>query len=73
MASKRGNPTWGKIEPYAWVALPSAFEQVVKKLHLQPDQYLGSKELRNWAKRNMGRHFVPEYLLHSWDLHQLPD
>jgi len=35
---------------------------------LKPDQYAGSKELREWALRNMRSCFVPEELLAAWKL-----
>jgi hypothetical protein len=56
MAKKRGNPNWGKPEvntiPYTGT---SSFEEVVKKLHLSPSQYVrldspprvGAKEQRS--------------------------
>jgi hypothetical protein len=71
MMSKRGNPNWGKPDPFECSKTPSAFEHVVNALHLQPGQYVGSKELRNWVQRNMQSHFVPEDLLNAWHL-ELP-
>jgi len=69
--SKRGNPNWGKPDPWVCLKTPSAFEQVVNTLHLRPEQYVGSKELRKWVQRNMQSHFVPEDLLKAWHL-ELP-
>jgi hypothetical protein len=44
----------------------SAFEEAVKELKLQPDQYVHSKRLREWAWRNKNSKFVPESLLQAW-------
>ena len=66
---KRGNPNWGKPDPFVHPKSISAFEHVVRELNLQPDQFVASKELRNWVQRNMRTHFVPEHLLKAWNLH----
>jgi len=65
---QRGNPNWGKPGASARPHSLSAFEQLVEDLHLRPDQYVTSKELRRWVQRNMESHFVPEYLLKAWNL-----
>ena len=44
------------------------FEKQVAKLKLKPNEYVHSKELREWALRNMRSHFVPEELLSAWKL-----
>ena len=44
----------------------SAFEEAVKELKLQPDQYVQSKSLREWAWRNKNSKFIPESLLQAW-------
>ncbi len=44
----------------------SSFEQVVHDLKLQPEQYLGSAPLREWARRNKDSKFIPESLLQAW-------
>lgn len=44
----------------------SAFEKAVKELRLQPDQYVQSKRLREWAWRNRNSKFIPESLLEAW-------
>ncbi len=64
---KRGNPNWGK--PVAFgpvVPAVSSFEEAVTELKLQPDQYVHSKRLREWARRNKNSRFVPECLLQAW-------
>jgi len=49
--------------------MPSTqFERLVARLNLKPDQYAGSKELREWALRNLRSCFVPEELLAAWKL-----
>lgn len=69
MAKRRGNPNWGKFnreEPVPPTV--TEFEQVVLKFNLQPDQYLRSRRLREWAVRNRNTKYVPEPLLKAWDL-----
>ena len=53
MAKRRGNPNWGKPEPIGPITPTiTEFEQVVREYKLQPDQYLRSTRLREWARRN---------------------
>jgi len=42
------------------------FEQVVKEYKLEPDQYLRSTRLREWARRNKNSKYIPEPLLEAW-------
>lgn len=44
----------------------TSFEDVAKELKLQPDQYLHSARLREWAQRNKNSKFIPESLLKAW-------
>jgi hypothetical protein len=64
---RRGNPNWGKPVPFGPVVptVPS-FESAVKELKLHPDQYVCSKRLREWARRNKNSKFIPESLLQAW-------
>jgi hypothetical protein len=65
--SRSGNPDWGKAVPFSpMVPTLSAFEEAVKELKLQPDQYLHSTRLREWAQRNRNSKFIPESLLKAW-------
>lgn len=45
----------------------TAFEQIVLELKLQPDQYVGSVRLREWALQNKDMKYVPEQLLQAWN------
>jgi hypothetical protein len=67
MAKRRGNPNWGKFN-YETPLPPTVteFEQTVKKFNLQPDQYVRSVHLREWAVRNKNTKYVPESLLKAW-------
>jgi hypothetical protein len=67
MAERRGNPNWGKAEPIGLV-IPTIteFERVTRELKLQPDQYILSTQLREWARRNKNSTFIPERLLEAW-------
>ena len=68
MKKKRGNPNWGKpVAPSAADIQPSSFEQIVHKLRLSPDQYLGSVQLKEWVRKNKDHKYVPSDLLKAWD------
>ena len=64
---RRGNPNWGKPVPFGPV-VPAVFSfaEAVKQLKLQPDQYVQSTRLREWARRNKDSKFIPEALLQAW-------
>jgi hypothetical protein len=67
MASRRGNPNWGKPEPSGpTIPTITEFERVTRELNLQPDQYIRSTHLREWARRNKNSTFIPERLLEAW-------
>src|SRR5215469_3140405 len=67
MAKRRGNPNWGKPEPIGPVIpVVTSFEQAVKEFKLQPDQYIRSTRLREWARRNKNSKYIPEPLLEAW-------
>jgi hypothetical protein len=66
MAKRRGNPTWGKPEQIGPVTPAiTKFEQVVHEFNLQPDQYIRSVRLREWANRNKNSKYIPEPLLEA--------
>jgi hypothetical protein len=55
MKRKRGNPNWGKSDIYSAADIqPSSFEQIVQKLRLSPEQYLGSIQLKEWGAEEQG-------------------
>ncbi len=67
MAKRRGNPNWGKPEQNGPVVPTiTEFEQVTREFKLQPDQYIRSTQLREWASRNKNSKFIPEPLLEAW-------
>ena len=67
MASRRGNPNWGKPELSGpTFATITEFERVTHELNLQPDQYILSTQLREWARLNKNSTFIPERLLKAW-------
>ena len=67
MAKRRGNPNWGKPEPIGPVTpIITEFEQLVCKLKLQPEQYIRSIHLCEWAHRNKNSKYIPENLLEAW-------
>jgi hypothetical protein len=66
---RRGNPNWGKPEAFGPVVITaSSFETAVKELKLEPDEYVQSVRLREWARRNKNSKFIPESLLQAWGL-----
>jgi hypothetical protein len=67
MAKRRGNPNWGKPEPNGpMIPTITEFEKVTHEFMLQPDQYITSTRLREWAQRNKNSKFIPEPLLEAW-------
>jgi hypothetical protein len=65
MAKKRGNPNWGKPQ----ISGPPPileFERIAREFNLQPDQYIRSTRLRQWASRNKDSKYIPESLLEAW-------
>ena len=65
---RRGNRAWcseivAPVQPTV-----SEFERVVAHLKLEPHEYVGSNELREWAEDNKDARFVPERLLKTWGL-----
>ena len=62
-----GNPNWGKAPKPSKPTL-TAFERLVRKLHLKPNEYLTSRSLRRWAVKHRNNRYVPECLLEAWAL-----
>ncbi len=73
MAKRRGNPNWGKPEPPSLVPATSAFESVVKRLRLSPEQYSGSSELRDWVRKNKDHKYVPQAVLEAFGFEAASD
>ncbi len=69
LTKRRGNPNFGKP---AMGPLPgpvsSSFEDVVKKMRLNPAEYQHSRELKDWVQRNKDSKYVPTDLLKAWGL-----
>lgn len=64
-----GNPNWGKPELLGTAAPTiTEFEKQAHQLNLQPDQYVESQELRDWAYHNSHSKYVPESLLRVWGI-----
>ena len=72
MAHRGGNTSWGKPNLSFEPAGPTEFDEIVKRLKLQPAQYLESAELRDWARKYRQSRFVPESLLKAWRLDEWP-
>jgi hypothetical protein len=66
-ARKRGNPNWGKpMEPAP--AVPTAFEEQVRKLGLNEQTCVTSEKLRQGGQSNKDRCYIPERLLKQWGI-----
>ena len=44
----------------------STFEHFVRRLHLSPEEYSTSAELKEWVRKNKDSKYVPPYLLELW-------
>ena len=64
MATRRGNPNWGKSEPMGPV-IPTTteFERITRELKLQANQYIHSTQLREWASLNKNSNTSPNLFL----------
>ncbi len=64
---KRGNPDWGRpAKPVP--AFATEFEMQARRLHLAPEDYASSEELRIWCLQNKNHFYIPEWLLEAWDI-----
>jgi len=54
-------------------ATVSSFDQLVEALRLSPEQYAGSRELRNWVSRNKNHRYVPPDVLATFGFHLMPE
>jgi hypothetical protein len=73
MKKRRGNPNWGKPEPFLLGGTVSSFDALVKTLGLSPDQYENSITLKEWVGKNKDHKYVPLDLLEAWGLKALSD
>ena len=64
---KRGNPNWGRSGSFP-LDKATEFELQVRHLHLAPEAYVFSDQLRGWCERNRNRFYIPEWLLNAWDI-----
>jgi len=64
---KSGNSNWGKPDT-GRQPLPSqtSFEEVAKAMNLSPQEYARSVALKEWARKNKDRKYVPLDLLNVW-------
>lgn len=68
MARRRGNPNWGKPEPFVLSTAVCSFELFAKALKLSPDQYEESEQLKRWSLSNKDHKYVPQDLLEAWKM-----
>jgi hypothetical protein len=48
--------------------LCTEFEMQARHLHLMPETYTSSAELRRWCEENKNQYYVPEWLLKAWKI-----
>ncbi|HTT24853.1 MAG TPA: hypothetical protein VMG82_38415 [Candidatus Sulfotelmatobacter sp.] len=67
MHKRHVNRSWGTtgVTPMQ-PATDSSFEMTAKTMGLSPAQYKNSLELREWARANRQRKYVPPDLLMAW-------
>jgi hypothetical protein len=73
MSKRRVNQSWGStgvVPPR--IAGASSFEKVVKTMGLTPAEYEASLELKEWARINREKKYVPADLLRAWGFEQEP-
>jgi hypothetical protein len=51
----------------------SSFDQQVEALSLSPEQYAGSRELKNWVSRNRNHRYVPPDVLATFGFRVMPE
>jgi hypothetical protein len=54
-------------------ACASCFDQQVAALRLSPEQYAGSRELRNWVSRNRRHRYIPSEVLATFGFEVVPE
>jgi hypothetical protein len=64
---KRGNPNWEKPMEAA-PDVPTAFEEQIRMLGLNEQNFVASEELWHWCKLNKDRFYIPEWLLKRWQI-----
>src|SRR5579863_7516984 len=57
------HPDESSITPHG----ETTFEHVARRLHLSPEKYVNSRELKEWVRRNKDEKYVPPQLLEAWD------
>jgi len=67
MPRHRGNPNWGRPTPPCR-PVATEFEVMARHLHLTPDKYVSSTQLRRWCERNKNHYYIPEWLLEKWGI-----
>jgi len=74
MARKGGDPGWSSGRPAKLrPCLPTGFEEEVRRLGLDEQNYIGSAKLRQWCQDNKDRRYIPERLLEHWRIHVNPN
>ena len=70
MPRRPGNPNrkWSSGGKYEDPIRPAQFEEVVKQLGLRSTEYVTSKQLHAWVKKNYTCRYVPEALLEAFGL-----
>ena len=56
------SPNESSITPHG----ERTFEHFVRRLHLSPEEYATSAELKEWVRRHKDHKYVPSQLLELW-------
>ena len=68
MAKRRCNPNWGKPQMDGpAISTITEFEKAIHEFKLQPDQYIRSTPLREWARHNKNSKYIPNLFLRRGD------
>jgi hypothetical protein len=74
MSKRRVDRSWGTLGVVPTrILAASSFETLVTTMGLAPEDYKTSPELREWARINRDRKYVPSDLLREWGLDQEPE
>jgi hypothetical protein len=52
---------------------PTGFDEEVRRLGLDEQTYVASRELKKWCELNKNRCYIPESLLKQWGMSVDPD
>jgi len=66
--SERSELVPGEIAMAYLLTMPTAFEWQLRRLGLDEQTCVKSKEMKEWCECNKDRHYIPEWLLERWGM-----